>query len=112
MKEAIGAHAESGLHLLRHTFLTHAAGLIKNVRTLQLIAGHANIATTMKYIHPSEDDMADALAACDQVEVEAAKDEQIAVCPNCGTEIAECKQSLQFSLQRASSEVLNMGVSD
>lgn len=26
LKEAIGAHAESGLHLLRHTFLTHAAG--------------------------------------------------------------------------------------
>jgi integrase len=67
LKEAIGAHAESGLHLLRHTFLTKAGDNIKNVKTLMLIAGHNNPAASMRYIHPAGDDIADALASCDGV---------------------------------------------
>jgi integrase len=58
MKKLAGEfNADAGLHALRHTFLTEAGRYSQNVRALQLIAGHANIATTMKYIHPSAADV-------------------------------------------------------
>jgi integrase len=54
---------DSGLHALRHTFLTEAGKLTQNVKALQLLAGHSNIATTMKYIHPEESDVFGVVAA-------------------------------------------------
>jgi integrase len=48
---------DAGLHALRHTFLTEAGRHTQNVRALQLLAGHANIATTMRYIHPDNEDV-------------------------------------------------------
>lgn len=51
------------LHALRHTFLTRAGKLTPNVKALQMLAGHSNIATTMKYIHPEEADIFGIVAA-------------------------------------------------
>jgi hypothetical protein len=81
--------------------LSRAAQQIKNVRTLQLIAGHSVIATTMKYIHPQQDNIADALASVDsegraEVLVEEGR------CPTCGQMLADtsngggCKRSPQI----------------
>jgi len=49
-------HPDSGLHALRHTLLTAAGRHTQNVRALQKLAGHSRIETTMKYIHPDQDD--------------------------------------------------------
>ena len=43
----------SGLHALRHTFLTEA-GEYTDPFTLQYVAGHDNIKTAMRYVHPRE----------------------------------------------------------
>lgn len=59
----IGLPNDAGLHALRHTFLTRAGKLTQNVKALQLLAGHSNIATTMKYIHPEESDIFGIVAA-------------------------------------------------
>lgn len=42
---------DAGIHTLRHTFLTEA-GEDTDAFTLQYIAGHDNIKTTMRYVHP------------------------------------------------------------
>jgi hypothetical protein len=46
-------HPESGVHTLRHTFLTEM-GELTDPYTLQRIAGHSNITTTMRYVHPQK----------------------------------------------------------
>jgi integrase len=48
---------DAGLHSLRHTFLTEAGRHTQNVRALQKLAGHARIETTMRYIHPDQEDV-------------------------------------------------------
>ena len=50
----ISTHPDAGLHALRHTFLTEA-GEYTDPFTLQYVAGHDNIKTTMRYVHPRED---------------------------------------------------------
>jgi hypothetical protein len=57
-----------------------------------LIAGHSNPATSMKYIHPQQDDIANALASCD--ELAKKKPEEGQRCPTCGQVFREGKQSL------------------
>jgi len=54
---------DAGLHTLRHTFLTCAGKLTQNVRALQMLAGHSNIATTMRYVHPEQADVFGIVAA-------------------------------------------------
>jgi|ERR1700685_1703321 integrase len=44
---------DAGLHALSHTFLTEA-GEYTDPFTLQYVAGHDNIKTTMRYVHPRE----------------------------------------------------------
>lgn len=39
------------LHVLRHTFCTRLASAGVDVRTIKELAGHANISTTMRYMH-------------------------------------------------------------
>lgn len=51
MKAKGGFHKDSGLHTLRHTFLTEM-GELTDPFTLQRIAGHNDIKTTMRYVHP------------------------------------------------------------
>jgi integrase len=53
LRKKIKTHAEAGLHALRHTFLTEA-GEFTDPFTLQYAAGHDNIETTMRYVHPRE----------------------------------------------------------
>jgi len=45
---------DAGLHALRHTFLTEA-GSTRIRFYLQYVAGHDNIKTTMRYVHPREE---------------------------------------------------------
>jgi integrase len=54
VRKKITTHADAGLHALRHTFLTEA-GEHTDPFTLQYVAGHDNIKTTMRYVHPRED---------------------------------------------------------
>ena len=45
-------------HVLRHTYLTHLAGAGVDLKTLQYIAGHAHIQTTMNiYVHAQEENI-------------------------------------------------------
>ncbi len=43
-----------GWHTLRHTFCSHLAMKSAPVRTIQELAGHASIMTTMRYMHLTE----------------------------------------------------------
>ena len=54
IRKKIKTHPDAGLHALRHTFLTEA-GEYTDPFTLQYVAGHDNIKTTMRYVHPRED---------------------------------------------------------
>lgn len=51
LRTRIKTHPDGGLHGLRHTFLTEA-GEHTDPFTLQYTAGHDNIKTTMRYVHP------------------------------------------------------------
>jgi integrase len=51
LRKRIETHPDAGLHGLRHTFLTEA-GEHTDPFTLQYVAGHDNIKTTMRYVHP------------------------------------------------------------
>jgi integrase len=53
MKAKGSVHKDSGLHTLRHTFLTEM-GELTDPFTLQRIAGHNDIKTTMRYVHPQK----------------------------------------------------------
>jgi hypothetical protein len=79
--------------------ISKAAERIKNVKTLQLIAGHANIGTTMKYLHPAQDDLAIALESCDEARLRTG--EKIEVCPEVWRQIPGGKKSPRFSPQSA-----------
>lgn len=50
VRAEIEAHPDVGLHALRHT-LTEAAEHTDPF-TLQYVAGHKNIKTTMRHVHP------------------------------------------------------------
>lgn len=56
-------HCDAGLHALRHTFLTEAGRHTQNVKALQKLAGHSNIQTTMRYIHPDAADVLEIASA-------------------------------------------------
>jgi integrase len=47
------AGLEGNLHWLRHTFISHLVMAGMNLRKVQILAGHANYATTEKYAHLS-----------------------------------------------------------
>ena len=52
-RKKIKTHPDAGLHAMRHTFLTEA-GEYTDPFTLQYVAGHDNIKTTMRYVHRRE----------------------------------------------------------
>jgi site-specific recombinase XerD len=54
LRSQIQPHPDAGLHALRHTFLTEA-GEYTDPFTLQYVAGHDTIKTTMRYVHPREE---------------------------------------------------------
>lgn len=45
-------------HVLRHTYATSLLSEGVDVRSLQALLGHESVATTMRYLHPSTDDLA------------------------------------------------------
>jgi site-specific recombinase XerD len=57
----------SGLspHILRHTFATMAIRRGVDLKTLQVLLGHENIATTQRYLHPTVDDLGAAVDKLD-----------------------------------------------
>src|ERR1700716_1147128 len=56
---------DAGLHTLRHTFLTEA-GEHTDAFTLQYIAGHDTIKTTMRYVHPRAESVSRAFGRINQ----------------------------------------------
>lgn len=56
---------DAGLHTLRHTFLTEA-GEHTDAFTLQYIAGHDSIKTTMRYVHPQAESVSRAFGRMNQ----------------------------------------------
>ncbi len=56
-----------GWHTLRHTFCSHLAMRGAPVRTIQELAGHASITTTMRYMHLTEAAVESAIQLLEQV---------------------------------------------
>jgi site-specific recombinase XerD len=50
--------ADLSPHVLRHTYATSLLAEGVDVRSLQALLGHEAVATTMRYLHPSTDDLA------------------------------------------------------
>jgi site-specific recombinase XerD len=57
-----GLRATGGLHVLRHTFCSHLAMRSAPAKAIQELAGHANLATTMRYMHLSPAARQDAIS--------------------------------------------------
>ena len=56
-----GISKEISAHTLRHTCLTERYNSSKDIRTVQKIAGHSNLQTTMIYTHISDDQVKDVM---------------------------------------------------
>lgn len=48
-----GLGADAGLHSLRHTFCSHLAMQGASAKAIQELAGHADLSTTLRYMHLS-----------------------------------------------------------
>jgi integrase len=55
----------NGPHILRHTFCSHLAMRGAPVRAIQEVAGHRDLATTLRYMHLSPGAVADAIRLLD-----------------------------------------------
>jgi len=64
-RDKIKLDPDAGLHTLRHTFLTEA-GEHTDAFTLQYIAGHDTIKTTMRYVHPRAESVSRAFGRINQ----------------------------------------------
>ena len=62
IRKQVNLHnATAHAHVFRHSYLTYAAGTGTDVKTLQAIAGHADIQMTMnKYVHKQTSHIIDA----------------------------------------------------
>jgi integrase len=69
LMETCSFHPDAGLHALRHTFLTEAGRHTQNVKALQKLAGHSRIETTMRYMHPDQEDVLNIVSAVQRKKV-------------------------------------------
>lgn len=53
-------------HILRHTFATRVNRSGVDLKTLQALLGHSQITTTSRYLHPTADDLMDAIDLFDK----------------------------------------------
>ncbi|MFK5895006.1 MAG: site-specific integrase, partial [Pseudomonadota bacterium] len=58
-----------GFHSTRHTFCTDLINANVDVSIVQILAGHSNITTTQRYIHPNEDKKLEALKTFENIGV-------------------------------------------
>ncbi len=58
-----GLEATGNVHLLRHSFCTHLAMAGKPATTIQELAGHRHLSTTMRYMHVVKGAKEDAIQA-------------------------------------------------
>ena len=67
LKKRVNLHGTTA-HVLHHTYLTMLAGEGVDLKTLQTIAGHANIQTTMDiYVSPRPDEITEAGKTMDKL---------------------------------------------
>lgn len=55
-RTVLGNNTPIHFHSLRHSFCSNILNLGANVRVVQMLAGHANISTTEKYLHSTTQD--------------------------------------------------------
>lgn len=58
-----GLEATGAIHILRHTFCSHLAAAGVPAKAIQELAGHADLSTTLRYMHLSPSDRSSAMAA-------------------------------------------------
>jgi site-specific recombinase XerD len=64
-QKGAGLKTRGGLHILRHTFCSHLAMTGAPAMSIKELAGHANLSTTMRYMHLSPGAKEDAIRLLD-----------------------------------------------
>lgn len=60
------------MHTLRHTFLTRFVDVVGNAAHAQRVAGHSDLTTTQRYLHPGEKAVRESMKKMDDWEAEKA----------------------------------------
>ncbi|MCP4153673.1 MAG: tyrosine-type recombinase/integrase [bacterium] len=68
-KKKAGIHKEGGIHTLRHCFATHLLEDGVDIRTVQYLMGHADIKTTMIYLHVTNTLVASVKSPLDSLDI-------------------------------------------
>lgn len=74
MKRRAGITRGHGIHTLRHSFATHLLEAGVDLHTLQILLGHSNFGTTLKYLHVTEKHLTQTGSALDLLRLPAPGD--------------------------------------